>query len=116
MRARGLPRRSGPGPRPGYEGGQLPLIKRLPMQRGFTNIFKIEYQLIKIGELNRFDKNQSVSPKDLLASGLIDNLHTPIKVLGDGEITNPLVISAHKFTSSATRKITDAGGEPRLIT
>jgi len=113
---KGQKSRSGKGPRPGYEGGQLPLIKRLPMQRGFNNIFKIEYQLVKIGELNRFDKNQSVSPEHLLAYGLIDNLHTPTKILGDGEITNPLVVSAHKFTSSAARKITNAGGEPRLLT
>ena len=113
---KGQKSRSGKGPRPGYEGGQLPLIKRLPMQRGFNNIFKTKYQLVKVGELNRFDENQSVSPEDLLAHGLIDNLHTPIKILGNGEITNSLVVSAHKFTSSAARKITGAGGEPSLLT
>ena len=107
---KGQKARSGKSPRPGFEGGQLPLIKRLPMQRGFTNIFKKRFFLVKLETLNRFPENAEVTPERLEEAGLVDNLKLPIKVLGNGELTKPLIVVAHKFTRSAQQKIEAAGG------
>lgn len=112
---KGQKSRSGGGPRPGFEGGQMPLIKGLPMKRGFTNIFKKQYHLIKIERLNAFPGEAEITPETLLEMGLVRNLKYPVKVLGDGEITVPLRISAHKFTRSAREKIEAAGGKAEVI-
>jgi large subunit ribosomal protein L15 len=112
---KGQKSRSGGGPRPGFEGGQMPLIKGLPMKRGFTNIFKKQYHLIKIESLNAFPGEAEITPETLLEMGLVRNLKYPVKVLGDGEITVPLRISAHKFTRSAREKIEAAGGKAEVI-
>lgn len=103
--------RSGGGVRLGFEGGQLPLIKRLPRQRGFTNIFKIEYNTVNVGELAIFSPGTEVTPKELLQAGLISPPRRPTKILGQGDIQHPLVVKANKFSSSAQKKILAAGGK-----
>ena len=112
---KGQKSRSGKGIRPGFEGGQLPLIKGLPMRRGFTNIFKKQYYLIKIEGLNTFPGDSEVTPERLVEAGLLRNLKHPVKILGNGEITVPLKISAHKFTQSARSKIEAAGGSTEVL-
>jgi large subunit ribosomal protein L15 len=97
--------------RPGFEGGQLPLIKRLPRKRGFTNIFRTEYSIVSLGALNTFASGAEVTPEVMLASGLIKSSSRPIKILADGEIDRPLTVRAHKFSASAKAKIEAAGGK-----
>ncbi len=96
--------------KPGFEGGQLPLIKRLPQKRGFFNVFRTEYSLINLNELNRFESGSEVTPEKLVAAGLVKSLNRPIKILADGTIKNPLVVKAHKFSGAAKAKIEAAGG------
>jgi large subunit ribosomal protein L15 len=96
--------------RPGFEGGQLPLIKRLPRKRGFTNIFRTEFCAVSAGALNVFDSGSEVTPETMLAAGIVKNLKSPVKVLGDGDIDRPLTVKAHKFSASAKAKIEAAGG------
>jgi large subunit ribosomal protein L15 len=96
--------------RPGFEGGQLPLIKRLPRKRGFTNIFRIEYSTVNIGELNSFESGSEVTPEQMIAAGIIKSLKNPIKILADGDIDRPLTVKANKFSASAKAKIETAGG------
>ena len=107
---KGQKSRSGPGPRPGFEGGQLPLIKGLPMKRGFHNKFKTHYSLVKLGDLDQFDAGAHVTPEALLQRGCVKNLNRPIKILGDGEITKALTVTANRFTQSAREKIEAAQG------
>jgi large subunit ribosomal protein L15 len=97
--------------RPGFEGGQLPLIKRMPMKRGFTNIFKTVYSTVNVGELNKFDANSEVNAEAMLAAGMINTLANPVKVLADGEIDRALTVKADKFSASAKAKIEAAGGK-----
>jgi len=94
----------------GFEGGQLPLTKRLPRKRGFVNIFKAEYNIINIGKLNMFESGSEVTPERLLASGLVKSLKQPIKILADGDINHPLMVKAHRFSPTAKAKIEAAGG------
>jgi large subunit ribosomal protein L15 len=96
--------------RPGFEGGQNPLIKRLPEKRGFTNIFRVEYATINITVLNRFEADSEVTLQQFVEEGLVKSLKKPIKILGDGELLKPLTVSAHKFTQTARTKIEAAGG------
>jgi len=96
--------------RPGFEGGQLPLIKRLPEKRGFTNIFRIEYATLNVDRLNLFEDNSEVTPQRLVEEGLVKSLKKPIKILGDGELKKSLVVKANKFTQTARTKIEAAGG------
>jgi large subunit ribosomal protein L15 len=107
---KGQKSRSGPGVRPGFEGGQLPLIKGLPMKRGFTNRFKTYYSLVKISVLEEFESGANVTPDVLVERGYLRNLKLPVKILGDGELSKPLTVTAHKFTQSARSKIEGAGG------
>ncbi len=97
--------------RPGFEGGQLPLIKRLPRKRGFTNIFRIEYSTVNIGELNNLESGSEVTPEKLLAAGIIKSLENPIKILADGDVDHPITIKGCKFSASAKAKIEKAGGK-----
>jgi large subunit ribosomal protein L15 len=97
--------------RPGFEGGQLPLIKRLPKKRGFTNIFRTEYLTASIGALNAFDSGSEVTPEKLAAAGIIKSLNKPVKILADGDIDRPLTVRAQKFSASARAKIEAAGGK-----
>jgi len=94
----------------GFEGGQLPLIKRLPQKRGFVNIFRTEYSVVNIGKLNMFEAGSEVTPERLVAAGVVKSLRYPIKVLADGEINYPLVVKANKFSPAAKAKIEAAGG------
>lgn len=107
---KGQKSRSGAKLRPGFEGGQLPLIKGLPMKRGFTNRFKTYYSLVKISDLDDFDSGADVTPEALVKRGYLRNLKLPVKILGDGELSKSLTVAAHKFTQSARDKIEGAGG------
>ena len=112
---KGQKARAGYKMRPGFEGGQNPLTKRLPEQRGFTNIFRIEYATINVGRLNRFEAESEVTPQHLVKEGLVKSLKHPIKILGDGELQKPLTVRANKFTQPARRKIEAAGGKAEEI-
>ncbi len=101
--------------RPGFEGGQLPLIKRLPQKRGFTNIFRTEYNLLNLDRLNQFKAGSKVTPEKLVAAGLIKSLRQPVKILGDGELKHPLSVKANKFAAAAKAKIESAGGKVEEI-
>ena len=108
---KGQKARSGGGVRPSFEGGQLPLMKRLPTQRGFTNIFRVEYATVNVDELAaRFDHNAEITPEALREARLVRGRGTPVKVLGRGEIDRALTVSAHRFSGEARRKIEAAGG------
>ena len=94
----------------GFEGGQLPLIKRLPQKRGFVNIFRTEYSVINLNKLNMFESGSEVTPERLVAAGLVKSLRQPVKILAEGEIKHPLLVKAHKFSTAAKAKIEAAGG------
>jgi large subunit ribosomal protein L15 len=108
---KGQKARSGGGVRLGFEGGQLPLIKRLPRKRGFTNIFKTEYNIVNVGNLAIFPPESEVTPEELLRAGLISIPDHPTKILGAGDIRHPLLVKANKFSSAAEKKILAAGGK-----
>ena len=112
---KGQKARTGFSLRPGFEGGQLPLIKRLPEKRGFTNIFRKEYATINVGRLNLFEEESEVTPQRLVEQRLVKSLNKPIKILGDGELDKPLVVKANKFTQTARRKIEAVGGKAEEI-
>jgi len=107
---KGQKSRSGKGPRVGFEGGQLPLIKGLPMKRGFTNIFKTQYTLVNVETLETFEPDERITPEVLRSRGYLRNLKQPVKIVGDGELSKPLIVAAHKFTRSAREKIESAKG------
>lgn len=106
--------RSGGGVRPGFEGGQNPLYRRLP-KRGFTNRFRKEFAIVNLTELNKFAAGTDVTPELLLESGVIKNARDGIKILGNGEITVQLNVKANKFSQSAVEKIQAAGGKTEVI-
>ena len=106
--------RSGGGVRPGFEGGQNPLARRLP-KRGFTNPTRKEYAVINLDVLNRFEEGTIVTPELLEANGLVKQVKEGIKVLGNGEISVKLTVKANKFSETAVKKITAAGGETEVI-
>ena len=112
---KGQKSRSGGGVRPGFEGGQLPLSKKLPFVRGFTNIFRVEYNVVNVSSLAVFDAHSNVNPAVLGDAGIVRNANKPIKILGRGEIDVPLTVAAHKFSASARQKIQAAGGTVREI-
>ena len=112
---KGQKSRAGYKMRPGFEGGQLPLIKRLPQKRGFTNIFRTEYNVININKLNVFEAGSEVTPESLIAAGIVKSLRHPIKILSDGDINHPLTIKANKFSAAAKAKIEAAGGTAEEI-
>lgn len=99
----------------GFEGGQLPLIQRLPKKRGFVNIFRVEYSAINVDKLNIFESGTEVTPERLAAAGLVKSLRNPVKILGDGEIDHPLVVKANKFSATAKAKIEAAGGKAEEV-
>ena len=112
---KGQKSRAGPGIALRFEGGQTPLVKRLPGRRGFTNIFKTDYAIVNVQQLNIFDQESEVTPQKLLEAGLISSLKKPIKILGDGELQHPLVVKANKFSQAARSKIEAAGGRAEEI-
>lgn len=102
--------RSGGGVRPYFEGGQLPLVRRLPYLRGFTNPFRVEYSVVNVGALNRFEAGTEVTPELLDETGLVRNLRNPVKILGEGDLDRALTVKANRFSASAKEKIAAAGG------
>lgn len=111
---KGQKARSGGGVRPGFEGGQMPLHRRLP-KRGFNNPFKKVWTIINLDELNRFEDDTVVTPELLLESGVIKKVVDGVKVLGDGELQKKVTVQAHKFSQSAIEKIQAAGGKAEVI-
>lgn len=112
---KGQKARSGKGARPGFEGGQTPLIRRLP-KRGFTNIpFKRRYEIINLQALNRFEKDFVVTPEQLKDLGLIKRSAAGLKVLGGGQVLVPLTVKAHAFSKEAKAKIEAAGGKAEVL-
>ncbi|QBI20468.1 50S ribosomal protein L15 [Egibacter rhizosphaerae] len=100
----------------GFEGGQLPLQRRLPKIGGFTNPNRVEYRTVNVGELERaFADGTSVGPDELHAAGLVRKGDAPVKVLGDGELSRALTVRAHAFSGSARRKIDEAGGSAEQL-
>ena len=101
--------------RPGFEGGQLPLIKRLPRKRGFTNIFRTGYSTVNTGSLGVFASGSEVTPEKLVEAGIVKSLRNPIKILSAGDINYPLTVKANKFSASAKVKIESAGGKAEEV-
>lgn len=112
---KGQKSRSGKDLRPGFEGGQLPIIKRLPWKRGFTNVVKVYYCPVNVADLNKFDAGGEVTPESLAEKKLIKSADKPVKILGGGDIDRALTVKAHKFTQSARTKIEAAGGKVEEI-
>lgn len=107
--------RSGGGVRPGFEGGQLPLFRRLP-KRGFNNYeFRTEYAIVNVGDLNDFKDGSVIELSNLKESGLVKKEKDGIKILGNGELTKKLTVKANKFSSTARVKIENAGGKIEVI-
>ena len=106
--------RSGGGVRLGFEGGQMPLYRRLP-KRGFNNKWATEYTTLNVGDLNRFEAGTEVTPELLKEAGLVKQVIDGIKILGDGELDKALTVKAQKFTKSAAEKINAAGGKAEVI-
>lgn len=106
--------RSGGGVRPGFEGGQNPLYRRLP-KRGFVNPTRKEYAVVNIQDLNNFAEGTEVTPEVLVESGIVKNTKSGIKILGNGEVSVKLTVKANKFSQSAVEKIEAAGGKTEVI-
>ncbi len=113
---KGLKARSGAGGklRLGFEGGQMPLIRRVP-KRGFRSDGRIAYQVVNVEALNTFHKDNNVTPQKLEEKGLIKNAGRRVKILGNGEVKKPLKVEAHSFSKSAVEKIAKSGGEAKVI-
>lgn len=106
--------RSGGGVRPGFEGGQTPLARRLP-KRGFTNINRKEYAVVNVEDLNRFEDGTTVTPALLKETGLVRKELNGVKILGNGELTKKLNVTAAKFSKSAVEAIEKAGGKAEVL-
>lgn len=98
----------------GFEGGQMPLQRRLP-KRGFTNIFRKEYSIVNLQDLEKMTGTDPITPEVLMRKGLIKDMKTGVKVLGTGELKAKLIVRAHKFSKSAVEKIQAAGGKAEVI-
>lgn len=107
---KGQAARSGGTKGPYFEGGQLPLVRRLPFKRGFNNIFRVQYVPVNLYRLDNFAASQEVTPESLAAAGIIKSASLPVAILGSGEIDRPLLVKAHRFSASARSKIEQAGG------
>jgi large subunit ribosomal protein L15 len=111
---KGALKRSGRTTRPGFEGGQMPLIRRIP-KRGFGSPFKKVYQIVNISSLNRFDPSAVIGPAELKKAGLIGSEKEEIKILGDGKIEKPVTIKAHRFSGSARKALEAAGAKIEIL-
>ena len=111
---KGQKSRSGGGVRPGFEGGQNPIYRRLP-KRGFNNVNHVEYGIVNVRDLNKLEDGTVVTPAFLVEKGLVSSDCKLIKVLGDGELAKKLTVSAHKFSKSAEESIKNAGGSVEVI-
>ena len=112
---KGQKSRSGDKMRPGFEGGQLPLIKRLPRKRGFVNIFRKEYSTVNVDRLNVFEPGSEVTPEKMHAAGLVKTLRQPVKILASGEVSHAVNVRANKFSAAAKVKIEAAGGKAEEV-
>ncbi|ALC87344.1 MULTISPECIES: 50S ribosomal protein L15 [Bacillaceae] len=106
--------RSGGGVRPGFEGGQNPLFRRLP-KRGFTNINRKEFAIVNLDTLNRFEEGTEVTPALLIETGVVSSEKSGIKILGNGSLDKKLTVKAHKFSASAKEAIENAGGQTEVV-
>ena len=111
---KGAKARSGGGKRAGFEGGQIPLMRRLP-KRGFTNKFRTELVAVNVDRLDVFEDGMTVTPVELIQYGIIKNVQDGVKILGNGEITKKLTVQANKFSASAKEKIEAVGGKAEVI-
>ena len=107
--------RSGGGVRPGFEGGQLPIQKRMPYKRGFTNIWRTPWETVNIGALAELDIDGPITPEVLAERGLIRSARFPVKILGDGELTSAITVRAHGFSKTAKALIEQAGGTAEAL-
>jgi len=112
---KGQKSRSGGGVKRGFQGGQLSLLKRLPSMRGFTNIFRQEYSVVNLDQLEALPADTVVTPDLLVEVGFVRNLNLPVKILGRGELETVLTVSAQRFSKSAREKIEAAGGRVEEI-
>jgi len=112
---KGQKSRSGVQLQRGFEGGQLPIIKRLPRKRGFFNLFRVAYSPVNVGALDSFDAGSEITTAVLYEKRLIDSLERPVKVLAGGEISKALTVKANKFSEAAKAKIEAAGGKVEEI-
>lgn len=112
--SKGQKSRSGYSQRIGFEGGQMPLYRRLP-KRGFTNLFRKEYAIVNVSQLGAFADGSRVGPDELCKAGLVKKAGEPVKVLGDGDLGKPLTVVAHKFSKEARRKIEASGGQVEVL-
>ena len=110
---KGAKARSGGGKRPGFEGGQMPLSRRVP-KRGFTNIFRTEYATVNVGQLEIFENGATVTVEELKRTGLVKKTLDGVKILGNGDLTRKLTVEAAKFTGSAKQKIEAIGGKAEV--
>jgi large subunit ribosomal protein L15 len=99
----------------GFEGGQLPIIKRLPRKRGFYNLFRVAYSPVNVGALDYFAAGTEITTQKLYEAGLIDSLTRPVKILADGQLKNAVTVKANKFSEAAKAKIEAAGGKVEEI-
>ena len=106
--------RSGGGVRPGFEGGQMPLYRRIP-KRGFTNIWRTEYTVLNVEDLNRFEEGTVVTPELIKEAGMAKQVKDGIKILGNGELEKKLTVNAKAFSASAKQKIEAAGGKAEVM-
>ncbi|MCP9472350.1 MAG: 50S ribosomal protein L15 [Nitrospira sp.] len=111
---KGLLARSGGGKRPGFEGGQMPLVRRVP-KFGFANPFRTEYAVVNVKSLEKVASTETITPQTLVDAGLVKRKTLPIKILGHGELSKPVIVQAHKFSKSAEAKIQAAGGRVEVI-
>ncbi len=112
--SKGQRSRTGARVRPGFEGGQMPLHRRLP-KRGFTNIFRKHYAVVNLRDLEKFTPNEKITPEFLVQRGVVRELRDGLRVLGDGELKAPLQVAAHHFSKSAREKIEKAGGKAEVL-
>ena len=110
---KGAKARSGGGKRPGFEGGQMPLYRRVP-KKGFTNIFRTEYATVNVGQLEIFEDGATVTVDVLKQAGLVKKIMDGVKILGNGDLTKKLTVEAAKFTESAKQKIEALGGKAEV--
>jgi large subunit ribosomal protein L15 len=111
---KGQKARSGGTKGPGFEGGQMPLQRRLP-KRGFKNIFKIEFAIVNLKDINKIEGVDVITPEILIEKGIVKNIKDGVKILGEGELQKPLTIKADAFSASALAKITAAGGKVEVL-
>jgi large subunit ribosomal protein L15 len=113
---KGQQARAGSHVRPGFEGGQTPLIRRLPRRRGFHNPFRVSYTPVNLSDLSTFSAGSEVTPESLREARIVRSLRSPIKILGDGELSTALTVRAHRVSSAARAKIESAGGTVEELT